>query len=208
MGPCTDNHSLLSLYYDTRNIKLCHRRGHKHRVKERERGGAISGDWIPAGFALKWNSFFCWVELKKKIRRRFEHSMRKRRSTRVQRGWTVRCSRREKIKWKRCLWDQVKWSGCVRVGERLTYGQSVARAYYHRGGKGRREKRKKKKGKKTSNPEREQTRSKWPAENVWQLWGRKKRPMGAQRDDRHSARDHTHSLLHLKYLISVSFREH
>ena len=33
-----DNHSLLSLYYDTRNIKLCHRRGREHGESETERG--------------------------------------------------------------------------------------------------------------------------------------------------------------------------
>lgn len=36
----TDNHSLLSLYYDTRNIKLCHRRGSERRE---ERGGGEEG---------------------------------------------------------------------------------------------------------------------------------------------------------------------
>lgn len=136
--------------------------------------------------------------------------MRKRKSTTVQRGWTVRCSRREKIKWKWCSWDQVKWSGCVRVGERLTYGQSVARAYYHRGGKGKGRRERKRKGRKLQ-IWRESRQEVNGQQRMYGSCGVERRDPWVLRemtDGQHSARDHTHSLLHLKYLISVSFREH
>lgn len=62
---------------------------------------------------------------------------------RAEGGWSVMCSRREKIKWKRYLWDQVKWSGHARVRERLKNRQNTARPDHHKRGERRRERKEK-----------------------------------------------------------------